>query len=82
MTEVQEIKSWRIYRKVIGKHITIELPEQSDLEEVEIIIIPRKKTLDSENSMEVQWKDDFLSISQWDITEDNIRMDSWTIPEF
>lgn len=81
MGAIQEIKSWRIYRKVTGKHITVELPEEHDFEEVEIIIIPRQKSITSEINSEDKWKNDFLSISQWDITEENVRMDSWNITE-
>jgi len=33
-------------------------------------------------SSDEDWKKDFLSITQWDISEDDVRMKSWSIPEF
>ncbi len=83
MGQIQEINSWRIYGKVLGNRISVELPENSGLQEVEIIIIPIKRKTVSENRIgQEEWKNDFLTISQWDISEDDIRMKSWSIPEF
>ncbi|MEA1966806.1 MAG: hypothetical protein U9N77_01085 [Thermodesulfobacteriota bacterium] len=83
MEHIQEINSWRIYSKVLGNRITLELPEYSDLDEVEVIIIPRKsKMVSAKKNGREEWKNDFLTISQWDILEDDIRMKSWSIPEF
>jgi hypothetical protein len=83
MEQIQKINSWRIYSKVLGNRISVELPENSDLQEVEIIIIPIKRKTVSENRIgQEEWKNDFLTISQWDISEDDIRMKSWSIPEF
>ncbi len=83
MKGVLKINSWRIYSKVLGNRISVELPENSDLQEVEIIIIPitRKTVLENRIAQE-EWKNDFLTISKWDISEDDIRMKSWSIPEF
>jgi hypothetical protein len=81
--EIQEINSWRIYSKVVGNRISVDLPENSDLREAEIIILPIKRKTVTENvTGQAEWKKDFLSISQWDISEDDIRMKSWQLPEF
>ena len=81
--QIEEMNSWRLYGKVLGNRISIELPEDSNLQEVEIIIIPRKgKTVSQKETRREEWKKDFLKISQWDISEDEIRMKSWPIPEF
>ncbi len=81
--EVQEVNSWRIYSKVLGNRISVDLPENSGLQEVEIIILPiRRKTVSESMIGQEEWKNDFLTISQWDISEDDIRMKSWHIPEF
>ena len=80
---IQELHSWRVYSKVVGNRITLELPENSDLEEVEIIIIPKKrKRILEKKSRGEEWKKDFLTISQWAVSEDDIRIKSWSIPEF
>ncbi len=82
MEKIQEINSWRIYSKVLGNRISVELPKNSDLQEVEIIIIPgKRKTVSEKKTGREEWKNDFLKISQWDISEDEIRMKSWQIPE-
>jgi len=81
--EVQEVNSWRIYSKVLGNRISVDLPENSGLQEVEIIILPiRRKTVSESMIGQEEWKNDFLTISRWDISEDDIRMKSWHIPEF
>ncbi len=82
MEKIQEINSWRIYSQVLGNRISVELPKNSDLQEVEIIIIPRKRKAVSEKKAGAEeWKRDFIKISQWDISEDDIRIESWQIPE-
>ena len=82
MEKIQEINSWRIYSQVLGTRISVELPQNSDLQEVEVIIIPRKRKVVSEKKAgSEEWKNDFLKISQWNISEDDIRMKSWQIPE-
>jgi|GEM_PF-949789 len=81
--DVQEVNSWRIYSKVLGNRISVDLPENSGLQEVEIIILPiRRKTVSETMIGQEEWKNDFLTISRWDISEDDIRMKSWHIPEF
>ena len=70
----------REIKKVSGKKITIDLPDNFSAEEVEIIIIPCKKVLHVHD--ENAWKKDFLSISQWQIEEDDIKIKSWPIEEF
>ncbi|MBU1615684.1 hypothetical protein KJ693_10325 [bacterium] len=72
----------REFRKVVGNRLTIDLPDSFYTKEVEVIIIPYKNesvpSIDDRN----EWKKDFSSISQWDITEKEIRMKSWPIEEF
>ena len=80
MQQVQSINTWRMYGKVVENRIIVELPKNTDLEEVEIFIFPRKKKTIANKHQE--WKDDFLTISQWDISENDIRLKSWQIPEF
>ncbi|CAN2049701.1 hypothetical protein GMMP1_790016 [Candidatus Magnetomoraceae bacterium gMMP-1] len=83
MQQIQKINSWRIYSKVFENRISVELPKDSHIQEVELIIIPRKsKTLPKNRIKREEWKKDFLTISQWNISEDDIRMKSWSIPEF
>ncbi len=74
MQAIREIK------KVSGKKITIDLPYSFNAKEVEIIVIPYKKPpiIDKQDD----WKNDFLSVSQWKISEDEIRMKSWPLEEF
>ena len=79
MEQIQEIKTWITYGKVTGNRISVELPKEFDAQEVQIIIIPKKKDALSDKE---EWKKDFLSISQWDISEDDSRMKSWPITEF
>jgi hypothetical protein len=70
----------RALRKVQAQQITIDLPANFYAKEVEIIVIPYKKTslIDEQDD----WKKDFLSIGKWDIKEEEIRIPSWTIEEF
>jgi len=70
----------RELRKVSDKQIIINLPESFYAVEVEILVIPYKgiSRVDDKN----HWKSDFLSISQWDITEKEIKIPSWKIEEF
>nr|VFJ68490.1 MAG: hypothetical protein BECKDK2373B_GA0170837_12133 [Candidatus Kentron sp. DK] len=86
MTQTQEIREtdgWRIHSKVLENRISIDLPEDSDLDEVEIIVLPIRRKTVAENGLGQQdWEKDFLAISQWDIPEDDIRITSWQPPEF
>ncbi len=70
----------RELKKVSDRRIIINLPESFYAQEVEIIVIPYKKRsfVDDKNN----WKSDFLSISKWDITEEEIKIPSWKIEEF
>ena len=81
MQQIQPINSWRMYGKVIENKITVELPVGLNSQEVEIIIFPRK----AENIpyyFGQDWKKDFLEISNWDISEEDVRLKTWNIPEF
>lgn len=79
MPQIQEIHSWVTYGRVSGNRLSLELPSELDSQEVQIIIIPHKK----EDSADKEgWKEDFMSISQWDIAENDIRMKSWQIIEY
>jgi len=70
----------RELKKVSDRRIVIDLPDSFYAKEVEIIVIPYKKRglVDDKN----RWKKDFLSISKWDITEEEIKIPSWKIEEF
>ena len=71
MQAVREIK------KVTGKHITIELPNNFAATEVEVIVIPYEPF--SPAKEHEGWQADFLAVSQWDITEEEVKIKSWTI---
>jgi hypothetical protein len=73
MDQIQETNSWITHSKVFGNRISVDLPKELDAQEVQIIIIPTKKDC----TINDEWKKDFQSISQWDISEDDIRMKSW-----
>nr|VFJ57466.1 MAG: hypothetical protein BECKFM1743A_GA0114220_101914 [Candidatus Kentron sp. FM]VFJ75180.1 MAG: hypothetical protein BECKFM1743C_GA0114222_108271 [Candidatus Kentron sp. FM]VFK11564.1 MAG: hypothetical protein BECKFM1743B_GA0114221_101941 [Candidatus Kentron sp. FM] len=81
--EIRETDGWRIHSKVLENRISIDLPDDSELEEVEIIVLPTKrKTVTGDGVGQQDWKTDFLAISQWDISENDIRMESWQPPAF
>ncbi len=83
MKQIQKINSWRAYSKVSGNRISVEVPKNFDAQEVELIIIPIKRKPSMDNKSEREgWKSDFMKISRWDISEEDIRMKSWRIPEF
>ncbi len=69
----------RELKKIQGKQITIDLPDNFYAKEVEIIVIPYKRGLPVDSSND--WKKDFLSVSQWDIREDEVKLTSWPIEE-
>jgi len=69
----------REFKKISDRQIVIDLPDSFYAKEVEIIIIPYKKNLTNNKN---NWKKDFLSISKWDITEEDIKIPSWKIEEF
>lgn len=79
MAHIQEIHSWVTYGRVSGNRLSLELPNELDSQEVQIIIIPQKKKNHADKE---GWKEDFKSISQWDIAENDIRMKSWQIIEY
>ncbi|MDM8537129.1 hypothetical protein QUF70_10275 [Desulfobacterales bacterium HSG17] len=79
MEQIQETNTWITYSRVIGNRISVDLPKELDTKEVQIIIIPTKK---ESCSFKDGWKKDFQSISQWNTTENEIRMKSWPITEF
>jgi hypothetical protein len=82
MKQIREMNSWRTYSRVLGNRISIELPKNYDFQEVEVIIIPRKeKTVPGNRIGRKGWQDDFLSISQWNISKDDIRLKSWSIAD-
>lgn len=70
----------RELKKVTGRKITIDLPNNFSAKEIEIIILPHTKINSVETSDE--WKKDFLSISQWEVSEDETRIKSWSIKEY
>jgi len=66
MEQIQLINTLRVYSRVSGNKISIELPKNFDFQEVEVIIIP-KESFSNDTVNKDEWKKDFLSISQWDI---------------
>jgi hypothetical protein len=80
MEQIQLINTLRVYSRVFGNKISIELPKNFDFQEVEVIIIP-KESFSNDTVNKDEWKKDFLSISRWDISEDEIKIKSWTLPE-
>ena len=74
MQAIREVK------KVSGKRVIIDLPDSFYAKEVEVIVIPYKGIPPIDKNDD--WKNDFLSVSQWKITEEDIRMKSWPIQEF
>ncbi len=70
----------RTLQKVTGSQVTIDLPESFYAKEVEIIVIPYQQSSFHEER-EDGWKQDFLSVSQWDITEEDVKIKSWQIEE-
>ena len=70
----------RELKKVSDRQIIIDLPDNFYAKEVEIIVIPYKKgnLVDDKN----HWKKDFLSISKWELTEEDIKIPSWKIEDF
>lgn len=76
MEQIEQIESWVTYGRVSGNRISVDLPKEFDAQEVQIIIIPKKKSPPPDID---GWKKDFQSVSKWDISEDSIRMESWPI---
>ncbi|MCK8603302.1 hypothetical protein [Desulfoferrobacter suflitae] len=74
MQVVREIK------KVEGRRITIDLPDTFYGKEVEVIVIPFKRAPVLDDRAE--WKRDFQSVSQWDISEEDVKIKSWPVEEF
>ena len=70
----------RTLQKVTGRQVIIDLPENFYAKEVEIIVIPYQQSM-LHGERRNDWKEDFLSISQWDITEKDVKIKSWQIEE-
>lgn len=70
----------REFKKVVGKQITIHLPDSFSAQEVEVIVIPYNHGLSTDDPP--AWQKYFLAVSQWDINEETVRMKSWNIEEF
>jgi hypothetical protein len=83
MEQIQQINSLRVYSTILGNRLSIVLPKNFDFQEVEVIIIPRQSKSVSNNKVPIDdWKNEFLTISKWDISEDEIKIKSWTLPEY
>ncbi|MGA7875507.1 MAG: hypothetical protein WCA08_07565 [Desulfoferrobacter sp.] len=74
MQGVREIK------KVEGRRITIDLPATFYGKEVEVIVIPFKRVFVMDER--AVWKRDFQSVSQWEISEEDVKIKSWPVEEF
>ena len=62
----------RALKKVQDQQIIIDLPDNFYSQAVEVIVIPYKQSLLIDEQDE--WKKDFLSVSQWDIKEEEVRI--------
>lgn len=83
MEQIQYVDGLRVYSTIWGNRLSIVLPENFDFQEVEVIIIPRQMKSVSNNKVPIDdWKNEFLSISKWDISEDEIKIKSWNLPEY
>ena len=70
----------RTFQEVRGRRIIIDLPDNFSAKEVEIIVLPYKEASSFQGSD--AWKEDFRSVSQWDITEEDTKVRSWNIEKF
>ncbi|MBF0450289.1 MAG: hypothetical protein HQK75_06280 [Candidatus Magnetomorum sp.] len=82
MQQIQPINSWRMYGKVVENKVTVELPVSMNSQEVEIFIFPKIAKNTPYCFRQEDWKKDFLEISKWDISEEDVRLKTWQIPEF
>ncbi len=69
----------RELKTVTPQQVTINLPNYWEAQEVEVIVIPR---LTVPNPGSEAWQQDFLTVSQWQITEEEVRIKSWPVEEF
>ncbi len=67
-------------KHVQDHQVIIDLPHNFLAQEVEVFIIPYQP-VSSDNDREA-WQQDFRSISQWDMTEEQIKISSWPIEKF
>ncbi|MBF0119078.1 MAG: hypothetical protein HQK79_09590 [Desulfobacterales bacterium] len=75
MKQIQEINSLRLYSTIYGNRLSVEIPKIFSFREVEVIIVPIEMKPISNNTVpEEDWKNDFVSISRWDISEDEIKI--------
>ena len=59
------------------------LPEDVLLEVLDFMeFIAARRGVMTETAMKDEWKRDFLSISQWDVTEQDVAISSWKIEAF
>ncbi len=70
----------RQIQTVQGNQIIIDLPKDYLAQQVEVILIPYQSH--SLTAVREQWQMDFQSISQWDITEEQVKTASRQIEEF
>ncbi len=70
------MKTIKKIKKIKGKKLVIDIPEDFLAKEVEIIIKPYEKNNKND------WKKDFLSISQWHIDNEEVKIKSWQINEY
>ncbi|MGE0084571.1 MAG: hypothetical protein AB7S75_09125 [Desulfococcaceae bacterium] len=83
MEQFQIFNTLRVYRRVFGNKISVDLPKNFNFQEVEVIIIPKTVEFFSDDTTDNdEWKKDFLSVSKWDISEDEIKVKSWEVTEF
>ena len=57
-------------KQVKDHQVVIDLPPDFSAQEVEIIIIPKQPQV--QHGEQKTWEDDFRTISQWDMTDNNI----------
>ena len=67
-------------KHVKDHQVIIDLPSDFSAQEVEVIIIAKQPQIS--HGEQKTWQEDFRTISQWDIDEEEIKIASWQIVEF
>lgn len=71
---------FKTLKHVKDHQVIIDLPSDFSAQDVEVIIIPRQPLISHHE--QTTWQEDFRTISQWNIDEEEIKIASWQIVEF